>query len=333
MKILVTGGTGYIGSHTVVELLNEGHEVTILDNIANSKITVLDKIEKITSIRPGFHQINLLDYTTLEKVFQETHYDLVLHFAGLKAVAESVEQPLKYYENNLVGTLNLLKAMKKSGTNKIIFSSSATVYGEQQTPAYTEEMQTGLNIASPYGRTKYIIEEILKDYCVAHPNFSAVILRYFNPIGAHPSGLLGENPTGHPNNLMPIIMKVARGELESLQVYGNDYPTKDGTCIRDYLHVVDLAKGHLAAMPALNTPGVHIYNLGTGRGTTVLEMIKCFNSVSHQELPYHIAPRRPGDLPEFYANPEKAQKELGWSAHLTIDDAMRDTLNYLHHLS
>ncbi|MBR2725722.1 UDP-glucose 4-epimerase GalE [Candidatus Saccharibacteria bacterium] len=329
MNILVTGGTGYIGSHTVVELLNEGHEVTILDNIANSKITVLDKIEKITSIRPEFHQIDLLDYTTLEKVFRETHYDLVLHFAGLKAVAESVEQPLKYYENNLVGTLNLLKAMKKSGTNKIIFSSSATVYGEQQTPAYTEEMQTGLNIASPYGRTKYMIEEILKDYCVAHPDFSAVILRYFNPIGAHPSGLLGENPTGHPNNLMPIIMKVARGELESLQVYGNDYPTRDGTCVRDYLHVVDLAKGHLAAMPALNTPGVHIYNLGTGRGTTVLEMIKCFNSASHQELPYHIAPRRPGDLPEFYANPEKAQKELGWSAHLTIDDAMRDTLNYL----
>lgn len=329
MNILVTGGTGYIGSHTVVELLNESHEVTILDNIANSKITVLDKIEKITSIRPEFHQIDLLDYTTLEKVFRETHYDLVLHFAGLKAVAESIEQPLKYYENNLVGTLNLLKAMKKSGTNKIIFSSSATVYGEQQTPAYTEEMQTGLNIASPYGRTKYMIEEILKDYCAAHPDFSAVILRYFNPIGAHPSGLLGENPTGRPNNLMPIIMKVARGELESLQVYGNDYPTRDGTCIRDYLHVVDLAKGHLAAMPALNTPGVHIYNLGTGRGTTVLEMIKCFNSASHQELPYHIAPRRPGDLPEFYANPEKAQKELGWSAHLTIDDAMRDTLNYL----
>ena len=329
MNILVTGGTGYIGSHTVTELLNAGHEVTILDNIANSKITVLDKIEKITSIRPEFHQIDLLDYTTLEKVFRETHYDLVLHFAGLKAVAESVEQPLKYYENNLVGTLNLLKAMKKSGTNKIIFSSSATVYGEQRTPAYTEEMQTGLNIASPYGRTKYMIEEILKDYCVAHPDFSAVILRYFNPIGAHPSGLLGENPTGRPNNLMPIIMKVARGELESLQVYGNDYPTRDGTCIRDYLHVVDLAKGHLAAMPALNAPGVHIYNLGTGRGTTVLEMIKCFNSASHQELPYRIASRRPGDLPEFYANPEKAQKELGWSAHLTIDDAMRDTLNYL----
>ena len=329
MNILVTGGTGYIGSHTVIELLNASHEVEILDNLANSKITVLDKIQQITGILPTFHQIDLLDYPALANLFTHNHYDLVLHFAGLKSVAESTEQPLKYYENNLTGTLNLLKAMKKSNTEKIIFSSSATVYGEQKTNCYTEDMQTGINIPSPYGHTKYMIEEILKDYCAANPDFSAVILRYFNPIGAHPSGLLGEDPNGRPNNLMPIIMKVATGKIDELQVYGDDYPTPDGTCIRDYLHVTDLAKGHLAAIKALDAPGTHIYNLGTGHGASVYEMIKHFESASGKPLPYHVAPRRPGDLPEFYANPEKAKKDLGWSAHLTIDDAMRDTLNYL----
>lgn len=329
MKILVTGGTGYIGSHTVVELLQSGHDVTILDNLINSKITVLDRIKQITGILPTFHQIDLLDYASLENLFTNTHFDLVFHFAGLKAVAESVENPLLYYDNNLTGTVNLLKAMKVGGTKKIIFSSSATVYGEQETHSYTEDMQTGINIPSPYGRTKYIIEEILKDYCNAHPGFSAVILRYFNPIGAHPSGLLGEDPNGRPNNLMPIIMKVAKGEIKELQVYGNDYDTIDGTCVRDYLHVVDLARGHLAAMKVLKTSGAHIYNLGTGHGTSVFEMIKHFEKTSNQTIPYRIAPRRPGDLPEFYANPQKAQKELNWSAHLTITDAMKDTIKYL----
>lgn len=328
MKILVTGGTGYIGSHTTVQLIEAGHEVAVLDNLYNSKESVLDKVEKITSVRPKFYNIDLLDVEELEKVFTENEFDAVIHFAGLKAVAESVEQPVRYYENNISGTLNLLKTMQAHNVKKIIFSSSATVYGEPKSVPISEDFPTGQGITNPYGRTKYMIEEILKDVCVADSDFSATILRYFNPVGAHESGLIGEDPNGRPNNLMPIVMKVAKGEYPELSVYGDDYNTPDGTCIRDYIHVVDLARGHIMALDKMSA-GVQIYNLGTGKGTSVLEMINAFERVSGEKLPYKIAPRRAGDLPELYANPEKALRELGWKAELTIDDAMEDTLRFL----
>lgn len=328
MKILVTGGTGYIGSHTVVQLIEAGHEVVILDNLFNSKESVLDKIEKIVGARPKFYNVDLLDFSGLEKVFDENEFEAVIHFAGLKAVAESVEQPVRYYENNISGTLNLLKTMQAHNVKKIIFSSSATVYGEPKSVPISEDFPTGQGITNPYGRTKYMIEEILKDVCVADSDFSATILRYFNPVGAHESGLIGEDPNGRPNNLMPIVMKVAKGEYPELSVYGDDYDTPDGTCVRDYIHVVDLAKGHIMALDKMSA-GIQIYNLGTGKSTSVLEMINAFERVSGEKLPYKIAPRRAGDLPELYANPEKALRELGWKAKLTIDDAMEDTLRFL----
>lgn len=328
MKILVTGGTGYIGSHTAVELIQAGHEVEILDNLFNSKIGVLDIIEELTGVRPKFYEVDLLDAEGTEKVFADNNYDAVIHFAGLKAVGESVEQPLRYYENNITGTVNLLKSMSAHGVKKIIFSSSATVYGDPGVDSFTEDLPTGQGITNPYGRTKYMIEEILKDVCVADSEFSATILRYFNPVGAHSSGKLGEDPNGRPNNLMPIVMKVATGEYPELSVYGDDYPTEDGTCVRDYIHVVDLAKGHLAALDNMAS-GVQIYNLGSGKGTSVLEMIAAFEKASGEKLPYKIVGRRAGDLPTLYANPEKALSELGWKTELTIDDAMTDTLRYL----
>lgn len=327
-KILVTGGTGYIGSHTVVELLNAGYEVEILDNLFNSKIEVLDKIEEITGTKPKFHQVDLLDYEDLKSVFDGAHFDSVIHFAGLKAVGESVEKPLEYYENNVGGTINLLKCMRETGVKQIIFSSSATVYGVQDSPEYVETMVTGGQLSNPYGRTKYFIEEILKDVCTADPEFEAALLRYFNPIGAHPSGLLGEDPNGIPNNLMPIVMQVARGKREKLGVYGNDYPTKDGTCRRDYIHVVDLAKGHMAMLDHMKK-GVSIYNLGSGEPNSVMEIISAFEKASGKELPYEVVARRAGDLPEFWANPAKAKAELNWQTELTVDDAMKDTLNFL----
>ncbi len=329
MKILVTGGAGYIGSHVAVELLNEGHEVVILDNLINSKTTSLKNIEKITGLSPIFHHTNLINYGTVEKIFKDTKFDLVIHFAGLKSVSESVEKPILYYQHNLVGTINLLKCMLNFHVNKIIFSSSATVYGDSENPERTEDMPTGQKIANPYGRTKYMIEEILKDVCTANPKFSAVALRYFNPIGNHPSGLLGEEPSGIPNNLMPYVMKVASGELKELSIYGNDYNTPDGTCRRDFIHVTDLAKGHLAAFKALKTPGFKAYNLGTGTPTSVLEIVNAFEKISGRKLPFRFAPRRPGDLAEIWANPEKAHEELLWKTHLTIEDALKDTLTYL----
>lgn len=329
MKFLLTGGVGYIGSHVAVELLQRGDEVTIVDNLSNSKITVLDKIEKITGKRPKFHETDLLDYVNLRRIFENEKFDVVVHFAGVKAVGESVEQPRKYYETNISGTLNLLKCMEEFGVNKIIFSSSATVYGENNTGELTEEMQTGVGITNPYGRTKYMIEEILKDEAFANSDFEVGILRYFNPVGAHESGLLGEDPNGRPNNLMPIVMKVATGEISELEVYGDDYDTPDGTCIRDYIHVVDLARGHVAMAEHLK-PGVLIFNLGTGKGTSVLEMIAAFDAASGKKLPYKIGERRAGDLAEIYANPAKAEKELGWKAERTIADAMRDTINFLN---
>lgn len=327
-KILVTGGTGYIGSHVVVELLNQNYDVEILDNLINSKVTILDQIEKITGKKPKFYQIDLLNQSALEQVFTHTHFDSIIHFAGLKSVAESIEQPLKYYENNVTGTINLLKTMEKHQVYNFIFSSSATVYGDPGIPEYTESLETGHNISSPYGKTKYMIEEILKDLAASNPNFNVISLRYFNPIGNHPSGLLGENPNGIPNNLMPYVMKVAKGELPELQIYGNDYDTPDGTCRRDYIHVVDLAKGHLAAINHLS-PGFTAYNLGTGKPTSVLEMVQTFEKISGKPLPHKFAPRRPGDLPEFWTNPSLAQQKLNWQAKLTIEDALHDTLIFL----
>ena len=327
-KILVTGGTGYIGSHTVVELLQAGYEVEILDNLFNSKLVVLDKIEQITGKKPQFHQVDLLDKPAMLEVFKAGGFDAVIHFAGLKAVGESVEKPLEYYENNVSGTINLLECMKETGVKKIIFSSSATVYGVQGSPEYVETMKTGGELSNPYGRTKYFIEEILKDVCASDHEFEVALLRYFNPIGAHPSGLLGEDPNGIPNNLMPIVMQVARGQREKLGVYGNDYPTEDGTCRRDYIHVVDLAKGHMAMLEHLKQ-GVSIYNLGSGTPSSVMQMIDAFEKASGKQLPYEVVGRRDGDLPEFWANPAKAKAELGWQTELTIDDAMRDTLRFL----
>ncbi len=335
MKVLVTGGTGFIGSHTVVELIEAGIEVEIVDNFCNSKPEVIDRIEKITHFRPVCHDVDLCDYKKLKGIFRQSEkndrFDAVIHFAGLKAVAESVENPLKYYDNNLMSTINLLKCMAEYNVTKMIFSSSATVYGDSGTESFTESLPTGQGITNPYGKTKYMIEEILKDLAAAWPSFSVAILRYFNPIGAHESGLLGEDPTGRPNNLMPIIMKVATGEIPELSVYGDDYPTPDGTCIRDYIHVVDLAKGHLAAFKSFAKPGVEIYNLGSGKGTSVLEMIAAFERASGEKLPYKIVGRRAGDLAGFFADPEKAKMELGWETKLTVHDAMRDTIRFLDH--
>ena len=331
MKILLTGGTGYIGSHTAVELIERGYEIEILDNLFNSKITVLDDIKKITGMKPKFHKVDLLDMPAMEKVFKEGDFDTVIHFAGLKAVGESVEKPLKYYENNVGGTINLLKCMKKYDVNKIVFSSSATVYGDQGVAELTEDMQTGVGITNPYGETKHVIEEILKDVAEADQKFEATILRYFNPVGAHKSGLIGEDPNDIPNNLMPIIMKVSTGEIKELSVYGDDYDTPDGTGMRDYIHVVDLAKGHVAAIEKMK-PGVSIYNLGTGKATSVLEMVAAFERASNgKKLAYQIVGRRAGDLPKIFANPTKAKKELGWETELTIENAMDDTINYLRH--
>ena len=329
MKILVTGGTGYIGSHVAVDLLEKGHEVIIVDNLANSKIEVLDKIKEITKKSPIFYQKSLLDYSALEEIFKNHSFDLVIHFAGLKSVSESVEKPLMYYQENLTGTINLLKCMQERQVEKIIFSSSATVYGDSSEAKRIETMPTGQNIANPYGKTKYMIEEILKDVCTSDPNFSAVALRYFNPVGNHKSGLLGEDPNGIPNNLMPYVMKVAAGELEELSIYGNDYDTPDGTCRRDFIHVSDLSKGHLAAIAALETPGFKTYNLGTGTPTSVLEMVETFEKISGKPLPHKFVARRPGDLAEIWADPSKAKQELGWQTELTIEDAIKDTLTFL----
>lgn len=330
MKILLTGGTGYIGSHTAIELIKQGHEVEILDNLYNSKITVLDDIKEITGVKPVFYQVDLMDKKAVDEVFAKGEYDAVMHFAGLKAVGESVEKPLMYYGNNIGGTVNLLEVMEKYGVKKIIFSSSATVYGDQDGVKLTEDMQVGVGITNPYGQTKYMIEQILKDLAVADPTMEITILRYFNPVGAHESGLIGEDPNDIPNNLMPIIMKVSTGEIKELSVYGDDYDTPDGTGMRDFIHVVDLAKGHVAALDKMR-PGVEVYNLGTGEATSVMEMIKAFEKESGEKLPYKIVSRRAGDLAKVYANPGKAEKELGWKTELTVEDAMRDTINYLKH--
>lgn len=329
MKILVTGGTGYIGSHTTIELIHAGHEVVIVDNLSNSKITVLDKIEQITGIRPTFYQEDLLNKSALDNILAKEAPELVIHFAGLKAVAESVEKPLLYYKTNLVSSTNLFESMREHDVKKLIFSSSATVYGGNADGECSETMPTGNSITNPYGKTKYMIEEIMKDFAASWPELSAVALRYFNPIGNHESGLIGEDPNGIPNNLMPIVMKVAKGEIPELSVYGNDYDTPDGTCRRDYIHVVDLAKGHIAA---INAPGngFSAYNLGTGKPSSVLEIINAFNTASGNELPFKITARRPGDVANLWANPSKAETELNWHATLTVEDAMHDTIKFIN---
>lgn len=329
MKILVTGGTGYIGSHTVVELIKAGHEVAIIDNLFNSKIEVLDKITTLTGIKPEFHKIDILDLKGMRELFQSHDFEAVIHFAGLKAVAESIEKPLEYYETNVQGTVNLLKCMAGFKVNKIIFSSSATVYGAKNSGKLSEDLTTGVAITNPYGETKHVIEKILEAEAVARPEMSVVILRYFNPVGAHESSLLGEDPNGIPNNLMPIVMKVRSGEIKELAIYGNDYDTRDGTCIRDYIHVVDLALGHLKSMQAFEKTGTFIYNLGSGRGTSVLEIMHAFEEANHAALPHRFADRRPGDLAEIFADPSKAKRELNWETTHTIEDAMRDTINFL----
>ncbi len=328
MAILVTGGAGYIGSHTCVELLEKGEEIVIVDNFSNSKPEVLDKIKDITGKKFKFYEVDLLDRTKLEKVFQDNHIEEVIHFAGLKAVGESVKKPIKYYHNNITGTLVLLELMKKYNCKKIVFSSSATVYGNPKTVPIKEDFP--LSTTNPYGSTKLMIEQILKDVAVADSEFSCILLRYFNPIGAHESGLIGENPNGIPNNLMPYIARVATGQYEKLNVFGNDYDTPDGTGVRDYIHVVDLAKGHIKAIEkARNMKGVEAYNLGTGKGYSVLDLVNTFEKVNHVTVKYEIVPRRPGDIAICYADPSKAREELGWVAEKDIEDMCRDTWNFI----
>ena len=334
MKILVTGGMEYIGSHTTVELIKSGHEVVILDNLFNSKIEVLNKIEKIVGVKPEFHKVDLLDFDATLGVLKSTEFDAVIHFAGLKAVGESVEQPLRYYENNIQGTINLLKAMRETNVKKIVFSSSATVYGDkgEKSGELVETMTTGVGVTNPYGWTKAMIEQIIRDVAASDAEFSATILRYFNPVGADKSGLIGEDPNGIPNNLMPIVTKVYQGLLPELVSYGDDYETEDGSCERDFIHVSDLAKGHLAALEHMKA-GVSIYNLGSGKATSVFEIVNAFERLSGKKLPKTIGKRRAGDLAVVCANPSLAYKELGWKTELTIEDAIRDTLRYLENLT
>lgn len=331
MSILVTGGAGYIGSHTVVELLNIGENVIIVDNLINSQIETIDKIKEITGKDIKFYQVDILDRENLERVFEEnTDIESVIHFAGLKAVGESVEKPLEYYKNNLIGTLTLLETMRKYNCKKIIFSSSATVYGEQATSQYVETMKRG-ETTNPYGTTKAMIEKMLEDIYYADNSWNISILRYFNPIGAHESGLIGEDPKGIPNNLMPFIMKVANKEIDHLNIFGKDYATKDGTAARDYIHVVDLAKGHLKALEKLNNEksGLFIYNLGTGNPYTVQEIVDTFKKVNNIDVPYEYTERRAGDLTIMYADPTKAREELGWAAEKNIEDMCKDSWNFV----
>ncbi|MBQ9939402.1 MAG: UDP-glucose 4-epimerase GalE [Oscillospiraceae bacterium] len=327
MSILVTGGAGYIGSHTCVELLDAGKDIIIVDNFSNSKPEALERIKKITNKDFKFYEADLLDREAMERIFEENKIEAVVHFAGLKAVGESVSIPLKYYHNNITGTLILCETMTKYGCKKMVFSSSATVYGMNNIPPYDETMST--SATNPYGRTKLMIEEILKDLCVSDSEWTAVMLRYFNPIGAHKSGLIGEEPNGIPNNLLPYVARVANGKLQHLNVYGNDYDTPDGTGVRDYIHVVDLAKGHLKALDyALVHTGAKPVNLGTGNGYSVLEVVKAFEKASGKPVPYVIAPRRPGDVATSFANASEAAKVFGWKAELGIDEMCEDAWRF-----
>ncbi len=325
MNILVTGGLGFIGSHTAVELIKNNHTVIIADNLINSKIEVLDKLSSITGIKPSFYQIDVTDEAKVEEIFSSHKIDGVIHFAGLKAVGESVSKPLEYYYNNLVSTMALSKLCVKHGVGKFVFSSSATVYGDQLSPL-KEDMELK-KTTNPYGETKAMSERILTDTANANDGIAVSLLRYFNPVGAHESGLIGEDPNGIPNNLMPFVTKVAKGQLEKLSVFGDDYDTVDGTGVRDYIHVVDLAKGHVKAIENLKD-GVNIYNLGTGRGTSVLELVNAFMKVNDIDVPYEIVGRRPGDIATCFADASKAEKELGWKAELGIDEMVRDAWKF-----
>ena len=327
MNILVTGGAGYIGSHTCVELLNRGYKVIVVDNLSNSSRESLNRIEKITGKAPEFIEMDLLDAEALRSVFRNHNIDAVIHFAGLKAVGESVEMPLAYYQNNITGTLNLLNAMGDAGVKAIVFSSSATVYGDPASLPITEDFP--LSATNPYGRTKLTIEEILRDLFVSDNSWHIALLRYFNPVGAHPSGNIGEDPNDIPNNLMPYIARVAVGSLPRVNVFGNDYTTEDGTGVRDYIHVTDLALGHIRSLPKLmKSPGLLTYNLGTGKGYSVLDMIHAFEDACGHDIPYEIAPRRPGDIAACWADPSRAEKELGWKAEKTLNDMCKDTWNW-----
>ena len=328
MKVLVTGGTGYIGSHACVELLNSGYEIVVIDNFSNSKPDVIDKIKKITGKDFKFYEGDVCSKEILEQIFNENKIDSVIHFAGFKAVGESVIKPLMYYRNNIDSTLSLLEVMSSYGCKKIVFSSSATVYGKPKSLPIKEDFS--LSTTNPYGATKLMIEDILRDLYVSDNEWSIAILRYFNPIGAHSSGLIGENPNDIPNNLMPYIVKVATGELEVLSVFGNDYDTHDGTGVRDYIHVVDLAKGHLKAIEhVLKTNGVDEYNLGTGNGYSVLDLVNTFMKVNNINVNYKIVDRRPGDIDSCYADPSKAFNELGWKAELEIEQMCKDAYNFV----
>lgn len=326
MKVLVTGGAGFIGSHTVVELQNAGYEPVVIDNLVNSKEESLRRVEKITGKKVPFYRADVRDRAALEAIFSEHKIEWVIHFAGLKAVGESVAKPIEYYDNNLISTLVLLETMKKFGVKNFVFSSSATVYGEPERLPLDEECR--LSTTNPYGATKLMQEGILKDLWTSDHEWNIALLRYFNPVGAHESGLIGEDPKGIPNNLMPFVAQVASGKLKQIGVFGNDYPTADGTGVRDYIHVVDLAKGHVAAIRALKTSGVHVYNLGTGKGYSVLDMIHAFSKACGKELPYEIKPRRAGDVPACYATSAKAEKELGWKAEYDLEKMCVDQWNW-----
>lgn len=330
MAILVTGGAGFIGSHTAVELLNSGKDIVIVDNFSNSKPKALEAIKKITGKDFKFYEINYLDREKLEKVFEENDIEAVLNFAGYKSVGESVRKPLEYYDNNISGCLVLLETMQKYGVKKFVFSSSATVYGEPERIPLTEDCKTG-GTTNPYGTSKLFIEQILKDLYASDNSLDICILRYFNPVGAHESGLIGEEPQGIPNNLMPYVVRVASGELKELSIFGNDYDTPDGTGVRDYIHVVDLAKGHLAALNKLDKEGkgLYIYNLGTGTGYSVLDMVKSFEEITGKKVPYKITQRRPGDIATCYSDTKKAKEELGWEAKKGIKEMCEDSWNFI----
>ncbi len=329
MHILVTGGAGYIGSHTCLELLDQGDEITVVDNLSNSTPESLKRVERLTGKKIDLQVADLRDKERLKTIFLRNNQpvEAVIHFAGLKAVGESVEKPLLYYQNNIVGTLCLCEVMAECDVKNLIFSSSATVYGDPETVPITEDFP--LSCTNPYGRTKLMIEEILGDLCVADPHFNVVLLRYFNPVGAHPSGQIGEDPAGIPNNLTPFITQVAIGKLEKLSIYGDDYPTPDGTGVRDYIHVVDLAKGHVKALTKIReNPGIVTYNLGTGQGYSVLEMVRAFEKASGRSVAYQIVGRRPGDIASCYADPAKAAEELGWRAEFGLEEMCRDGWNW-----
>ncbi|EMK6668779.1 UDP-glucose 4-epimerase GalE [Vibrio fluvialis] len=325
MDVLITGGMGYIGSHTCVQMIAAGMTPIMVDNLCNAKAEVLNRIEALTGGRPAFYQGDIRDEAFLDSVFAKHDVQAVIHFAGLKAVGESVSKPIEYYDNNVNGTLVLVRSMRKAGVKSLVFSSSATVYGDPQTVPITETSPTGAT-TNPYGRSKYMVEQCLSDLVIAEPEWSITLLRYFNPVGAHPSGTMGEDPQGIPNNLMPFIAQVAVGRREKLAVFGNDYATPDGTGVRDYIHVMDLADGHIAALQAVGTQaGLHIYNLGTGKGSSVLDMVNAFSRACGKAVPYEICPRRPGDIAECWASTEKAQRELGWQAKLSLADMTADT--------